>query len=124
MNKNLKLRKYTGEKNLHIDGRNIPYQLVTVADYLYAKNEDWEKADLEKFIEENKTLYLRINQIIALKQACVLFRNTSHSCGSLSEDLFSLKYELITEVKRKFGYEFDEQLMESYPSEEEYNRLR
>ena len=39
MNNNLKLREYGREDNLNIDGRNIPYQLVTAGDYLYAKGE-------------------------------------------------------------------------------------
>ncbi|MDF2950555.1 MAG: hypothetical protein K0S18_138 [Anaerocolumna sp.] len=122
MNKNLKLRDYLSKNNLNIDGRNIPYQLVTATDYLYAKNENITEDERDNFVEENNELYKRINQVMALKQACVLFRNTSYSCGSLSDDLFDLKLELIRELKEKYNYDFDEKLVESYPSEEEYNK--
>lgn len=116
------LREYTGEDNLNIDGRNIPYQLLNAAYYFMAKHKFTED-ELYKFSEDNYELYQRVNQIIAIKQSCVLLRHTSHSCQSLSDDLFSLKMELIKELKEKFNYEFDEQFMESYPSEEEYKRL-
>lgn len=121
MNKNLELREYECEDNLHIDGRNIPYQIVTAGDYLYAKNENWTDGDLEKFTDENYDICKRISQIMALKQSCVLLRHTSHSCQSLSDNLLDLKLELIRELKEKYNYEFDEDLVESYPDEEEYN---
>ena len=121
MNTNLELREYIGDSKLRIDGRMIPYQLVTAVDYLYAKNEEWSQEDLEKFTEDNNEVYTIISQIMGLKQSCVLLRHTSHSCQSLSDDLFDLKLKLIWELKEKFNYEFDEDLVESYPSEEEYN---
>jgi hypothetical protein len=121
MNTNLELREYCCEDNLHVDGRNIPYQLSTAHDYLYAKNEDWSVEDVEKFQEENNELYDRITQIMALKQSCVLLRHTSYSCQSLSDGLFVLKLELIREIYDKYNYIFDEDLVESYPSKEEYN---
>jgi len=121
MNVNLELRDYGCEDNLRIDGRNIPYQIFTAAHYLYAKNEDWSEEDIEKFQEENNGIYERITQIIALKQSCVLLRNTSHSCQSLSDRLFDLKLELIRELSDKYNYDFDEELFENYPSKEEYN---
>ena len=37
MNENLKLREYENESKLKIDGRNIPYRLITASDYLLAK---------------------------------------------------------------------------------------
>lgn len=122
MNPNLELREYKGEHNLHIDGRYIPYQIVTVTDYLFAKNDNWNYDDIERFSEENYEIYERLNQIIALKQSCVLLRHTSHSCGSLSESLYSLKLELIRELKEKYDYNFDEELMESFQSSEEIMR--
>jgi hypothetical protein len=121
MNKNLELREYGCEDNMHIDGRNIPYQLITAHDYLYAKNEEWSEEDVEKFQEEQCSIYDRITQVMALKQACVLLRHTSHSCQSLSDGLFDLKLELIRELSDKYNYDFDEELVESYPSKEEYN---
>lgn len=122
MNSNLKLREYGCEDNLHIDGRNIPYQLVTAGDYLYAKNENWTEEDLEKFQDNQYEIYKRISQIMALKQSCVLLRHTSHSCQSLSDNLFDLKLELMRELSEKYNFEFDEDLVESLPSEEEYNK--
>lgn len=116
-------REYISESNLHIDGRNIPYQLFTAGCYLAEKNGFTEK-ELDKFMEENYALYQRINQVIALKQVCILFRHTNYSCGSLSDDLFSLKNELIAEIKEKYGYDFDEQFMENFPSEEEYQKSK
>lgn len=121
MNKNLELREYGCEDNLHIDGRNIPYQLVTATDYLYARNEDWNEEDIERFMEVQYEIYERMTQIMALKHSCVLLRHTSHSCQSLSDNLFNLKLELIRELKDNLNYEFDEELVENYPSKEEYN---
>lgn len=117
MNSHLELREYKGEHNLHIDGRYIPYQIVTATDYLFAKNENWDFEDIEQFSEENYEIYERLNQIIALKQSCVLLRHTSYSCGVLSESLYRLKLELIKELKENYSYEFDEDLMESFPEE-------
>jgi hypothetical protein len=121
MNRNLEFREYIGDSKLHIDGRMIPYQLVTAGDYLYAKNEGWSEEDLEKFSEDHNEIFERISQIMAIKQSCVLLRHTSHSCQSLSDNLFNLKLELIRELEEKYNYDFDEDLVESFPSEEEYN---
>lgn len=112
----MKLRQYMSENNLHIDGRNIPYQLFTAHHYLMVKHHFTED-EVYEFQENNYELYQKINQIIALKQSCVLLRHTSYSCGSLSDDLYALKMELIKDIYDKFAYEFDEELMESYPSE-------
>lgn len=114
MNKNLKLREYRHEDKLYIDGRNIPYQLVTAGNYLYAKNEYWNQDDLEKFQEEQYEIYKRINQIMALKQSCFLLRHTAHSCQSLSDNLYDLKLELIRELRERYNYEFDEKLVEKF----------
>ena len=118
MNVNLELRDYEDEGNLDIDGRDIPYRIVTVTDYLLAKNEDWNELDVEDFSNKNEKVCTIINQIMALKQSCVLLRNTSYSDGSLAEDLFSLKVTLINQLKKIFNYEFDEELVESYTYEE------
>ena len=118
MNKNLekRLREYKHEYNLNIDGRNIPYALVTAFDYLLAKNENWTKNQVYDFKKNNYEIYKKLNQIIALKQSCVLLRNTSYSCQSLPDDLFELKLELIHELREKYNYEFDEDLYENFPS--------
>lgn len=117
------MREYTGENNLHIDGRNIPYQLFTAYHYLQVKH-NFTEEEVYEFQEKHFELYQKINQIIALKQSCVLLRHTSYSCGSLTDDLYSLKNELIRYIDDEFAYEFDEELMENYPSKEEYNKLR
>lgn len=115
MNKNLELREYGNENNINIDGRDIPYQIVDAEAYLFAKNEDWSMQDACEFAENNEDIYLILNQIIALKQSCVLLRNTSYTSHSLTGDLFTLKKRLIKELKEKYNYEFDEDLYESYP---------
>lgn len=63
-------------------------------------------------IDYNNELYIIINQIIALKQACFLFRRITHSCGSLSSDLFSLKMNLIHKLNKEYNFNFDEDFME------------
>lgn len=115
MNKNLEPRQYLNEDNLHIDGRNIPYSLVTATDYLLAINENWNDNDVENFIDENYARYDLLTQIMALKQACVLLRYTSHSCQSLSDGLYNLKWTLIKELKDKYNFDFSDEFVENFP---------
>ncbi len=105
----LKLREYLGD-GLHIDGRLICYRLVTASDYLRAKG--WSEKKVEDFSESNWKTYEIINQIMALKQACFLLRRTSHSCGSLSDGLYSLKMRLIHELRKEHKFEFDDAFVE------------
>lgn len=118
MNENLKLREYGNESNLKIDGRNIPYRLVTAADYLLAKNEDWDMNDVKQYEEVFPFRFIMLNKIMAIKQACVLLMQTSHSDLSLVKDLRNLKQHLIHEL-RTVGVEFDEELVERYTCEME-----
>lgn len=112
------MRKYI-PGNISIDGRNIPYTIVTAEDYLVAKkiiDSDAENYDelFEKWENENLEIYERITQILALKQSCFLMRRVSYSCGTLSEGLYHLKNELIAELKEKYNFEFDDNFVENY----------
>lgn len=102
------MREYR-KANLRIDGRNIPYPVYTAVDYLM-EHDGMSEEEVEAVPQE---LYTRINQIIGLKQSCFLLRHTTHSCESLSDDLYALKKQLIKEVKELFQYEFDDAWMES-----------
>ncbi|WP_206459386.1 hypothetical protein [Anaerovorax sp. IOR16] len=103
------LRDFIGD-NISIDGRMIEYRIVTVYDYLEAKN--YTNEQIEEFCNNYYEIYQRINQILALKQSCYLLRRTSHSCGSLSDDLFQLKLRLIKELKERYNFEFDDDFVE------------
>jgi hypothetical protein len=103
---------------ISIDGRNIEYRLVTAYDYLEAKNE-WDEEKIEEFCENNYEVYQLINQIMALKQSCYLLRRVSYSCGSLSDDLYMLKIRLISELKEKYNFYFDDDFVENYGFEED-----
>lgn len=98
-------------KHLDIDGRMIPYRIFTAL--IYLKEKGYSEEQIEKLHEENYEICQIINQVIALKQACVLLRHTSHSCQSLSDDLFQLKLRLIKELKEKYNFIFDEDMMEN-----------
>ena len=98
---------------ISIDGRMIEYRLVTANDYLEAKNK-WSDEQIEEFCDKNQETYTLINQIMALKQSCYLMRRVSHSCGSLSDDLYDLKLRLIHELKEKHQFEFDDDFVENY----------
>ena len=98
-------------KPLSIDGRMIPYRIFN--DTVYFEEKGYTEEEIEKLYEEKYVMCQMLNQVIALKQSCVLLRHTSHSCGSLSEDLFQLKLRLIKELKEKFNFEFDEDMMEN-----------
>lgn len=103
------MREFIGD-TLNIDGRMICYRLVTVGDYLKAKGMSEEQ--IETFAEERNGVYTLINQIMALKQACFLFRRVSYSCGSLSDDLYGLKMRLVRELRDKHDFDFDDEFVE------------
>lgn len=106
------MREYI-KNRISIDGRNIEYRLVTVSDYLEAKN-GWAEQQIEEFCENNYEAYQIINQIMALKQSCYLMRRVSYSCGSLADDLYDLKIRLIHELEEKYQIEFDDDFVENY----------
>jgi hypothetical protein len=103
------LRDFIGE-NIHIDGRMIPYRLVTSTDYFEAKN--YSEKEIDGFFESEVADL--VGQIMGLKQSCYLLRHTSHSCQSLSDGLYDLKLRLIHELKDKFSFEFDDDFVENY----------
>jgi hypothetical protein len=103
------LRDFIGD-NINIDGRMIQYRLVTVHDYLLAKGYTQEQID--EFQTKQWDLYRAINQIMAIKQSCFLLRRTSHSCQSLTDNLYSLKVRLIREIKEKYNFDFDDDFVE------------
>lgn len=104
------MRKYI-PGDISIDGRNIPYTVSTAAIYLM-EHDGLSENEMYDFMENKYDIYQRINQIIALKQSCYLLRSVSYSCGSLSEDLYQLKMQLIYELREIYHYEFDDEWME------------
>lgn len=102
------MREYIN-KDIRIDGRNIPYPVFTAPQY-FEMHDRVENVD--DFIEGNEDIYTLVTQILGLKQSCFLLRHTSHSCGSLSDNLYYLKNRLISELKEKYNYEFDDDWME------------
>lgn len=104
------MREYINEE-VHIDGRKIPYPIYTVDEYIQM-HDGINKEEMENWIEENQEISKKVNQILAIKQSCFLLRNTTHSCQSLSDDLYDLKLRLIVELKEIYGYEFDDDWVE------------
>lgn len=105
------LREFIGD-GIKIDGRMIGYRIFTVSGYLEVKG--LNKEEIENFVENNYEISELITQIIAVKHSCWLLRRTRYSCGSLSEGMFNLKLKLINELKEKYDYDFDDDLMEEY----------
>jgi hypothetical protein len=96
--------------SLHIDGRQIPYRLVTARDYFESKG--YGETEIEDLYES--PIGELVTQIMGLKQSIFLLRHTSHSCGSLPDTLFFLKMRLIFELKEKYQFVFDDDLVETY----------
>lgn len=103
------MRNFIGD-SICIDGRMIKYRLVTACDYLQAKG--WSEDEINEFANNKYEVYQLINQVMALKQSCFLLRRTKYSCGSLSENLYSLKIRLIYELRDKYQFEFDDEFVE------------
>ena len=108
------MRRYLKGK-IYIDGRNIPYSIFTAFDYLEIKY-GWTEDYIDAWTEEgdNWGIYKLITQILALKQSCFLLRNTTYSCQSLSDGLYALKLRLIHELRNKYNFKFDDNLVERY----------
>ncbi|NDO52055.1 hypothetical protein FMM75_22705 [Lachnospiraceae bacterium MD335] len=96
-------------KELKIDGRNIPYPVFDSAEYFELHD---QIEDVDRFREQNMEIDMLVTQILALKQSCFLLRHTTHSCESLSDGLYQLKLRLIAELEEKYGYKFDDAWME------------
>lgn len=103
------MREYV-KGDVSIDGRNIPIRLVTARDYFEAK--EFSDEDVDRFVETG--VFHMVNEIMGLKQACFLMRRVSHSCGSLGEDLYSLKGRLISYLKEKHDFDFDDTFVNEY----------
>lgn len=101
------------QKEIVIDGRNIPYQIFTADDYLEAKY-SWSDEEFEKFYEENYKAVELISEIMAVKQSFFLMRRVNYGCGTLSEALYDLKEKLIMELFIEYNLEFDEELVGNY----------
>lgn len=109
----MSIRPYIDNKKLSIDGRMIPYPLVTAGDYLEAKHNMTEE-EVEKFIDDHYEQYTMLNTIIAMKQSCFLLRNVSYSCGSLSDNLYAHKNDMVGKYNETYDVPFDEDFYENY----------
>lgn len=105
------LRTYLCE-GVNIDGRKIPYTVVTSSDY-FVMHDGIDPEKVSEFEETHPEITSLVTQIIALKQSCFLLRHTTHSCQSLSDGLYQLKLRLIKELKDSHEYSFDDAWMES-----------
>lgn len=103
------MRSFIGD-GIRIDGRMICYRLVTGMDYLRAKG--WSDNEIDTFCDQKDEVYKLLNQVMALKQSCFLLRRTTHSCQSLSDNLYSLKLRLIHELRNDHRFEFDDEFVE------------
>lgn len=108
--KEVELREYINSV-VKIDGRNIPYPVSDSSQYFVLHDGIKEVDD---FMEENHEIDEMVTQILAIKQSCFLLRNTTYSCQSLSDSLYSLKIRLIKELNEKYNYKFDDDWMESF----------
>ncbi len=109
----MSIRPYIDNKNLSIDGRMIPYPLVTAGDYLEAKH-NMSEDEVNKFMDENYEQYTMLNTIIAMKQSCFLLRNVRYSCGSLSDNLYAHKKDMVAKYNETYDVPFDEDFYENY----------
>lgn len=114
------MRDFIGEGNFTIDGRLICYRLVTVCDYLRAKG--MSDQELSDFQDKHSEVADKINQVMGLKQSCFLLRRVSESCGSLADDLYSLKNRLIRELKEQHDFDFDDDFVERNGEPEKHCR--
>lgn len=108
----MSIRPYI-DGELSIDGRMIPYPLVTAGDYLEARR-NMTQDEVDKFMDEHYEQYTMLNTIIAMKQSCFLLRHTEYSCGSLSDCLYAHKNEMIVKYNETYDEPFDEDFYEDY----------
>lgn len=109
----MSIRPYIDNKKLSIDGRMIPYPLVTAGDYLEARH-NMTQDEVDKFVDEHYEQYTMLNAIIAMKQSCFLLRNVSYSCGSLSDNLYAHKNDMVAKYNETYDVPFDEDFYENY----------
>lgn len=109
----MSIRPYIDNKKLSIDGRMIPYPLVTAGDYLEARYSMTEQG-VDYFKDNNYEQYTMLNTIIAMKQSYVLLRSTMYSDGSLSKDLYAHKNDMVAKYNETYDEPFDEDFYENY----------
>lgn len=109
----MSIRPYIDNKNLHIDGRMIPYPLATAIDYLEVKY-GMTQEELDSFMDNHYEQLTMLNTIIAMKQSCFLLRHTTYSCQSLSDDLYAYKNDMIARYNKTYDEPFDEDFYENY----------
>jgi len=100
------MREFIGGK-ISIDGRKLPFEIVTAYDYAIAKRWIKDEADFENTYEENSGKYELITDILALKSSHFLLRRCSHSCGSLPDSIYYIMNVKCIELNQKYGEEFD-----------------
>ena len=107
------MRDYIPNPDLKIDGRNIPYKIVTARDYLLLINIiDETQESFEEFVESNYDIYQKLTQIIGLKNSIYLLRRASHSCQSITDNLYYLECRLFAELRNNYNFEVNENLLE------------
>ena len=107
------MRDYIPNYSLKIDGRNIPYTIVTARDYLLRVGLIDESEDsFEDFVEKNYEVYQRISQIIGLKNSIFLLSRTTHSCQSITDNLKILESELWVDLKDNYNFEVLDEVLE------------
>lgn len=109
----MSIRPYIDNKKLCIDGRMIPYPLVTAGDYLEAKY-SMTTEEVDSFMDNHYEQYAMLNTIIAMKQSCFLLRSTSYSCQSLSDNLYAHKNDMVARYNETYDEPFDEDFYEDY----------
>ena len=100
------MREYIDGK-ISIDGRNLPFRVVTAFDYAIAKRWIKDESDFENSYEKYYDKYTLISEILALKSSHFLLRRVSHSCGSLSDSIYYIMNVKCIELNQKYGEEFD-----------------
>lgn len=110
----MSIRPYIDNKKLSIDGRMIPYPLVTAFDYLEAKHGEMTQEERDNFLNKHYEQYTMLNTIIAMKQSCFLLRRTEYSCGSLSDNLYAHKNDMVVKYNATYDEPFDEDFYENY----------
>jgi hypothetical protein len=115
MSRNFFIRPCIGNTDLSIDGRMIPYPLVSAEEYLMARHENMTDEDMDEFVENHYGQYSMLNAIIAMKQSCFLLRHTKYSCDSLADHLYAHKNDMIAKYNETYQDEpFDEDFYEHY----------
>lgn len=109
----MSIRPCIDNKRLSIDGRMIPYPLVTAGDYLEAKY-GMTVEEVDNFMDNHYEQYTMLNTIIAMKQSCFLLRSTSYSCQSLSDNLYEHKNDMVVKYNERYDEPFDEDFYENY----------